>query len=75
MNQVSVKRSYRTCGSCGGEGTKTSYDYYDLPKVICDDCGGSGLILVPLEEKEGLWVHVPEPFVFAPKRSRRVRYE
>lgn len=75
MNQVSVKRGYRTCSSCGGEGTKISYDYPDLPHVICDDCGGSGVVLVPLPEREGLWVHVPEPFVFAPKRSRRVRYE
>ncbi len=40
MNQVSVKRGYRTCSSCGGEGTKISYDYPDLPHVICDDCGG-----------------------------------
>lgn len=38
-------RGYQTCSGCGGRGTRISYDYPDLPHVICDDCGGSGVIL------------------------------
>ena len=63
-------RGYRDCGC--NEGRRISYYYPDLPMVICDDCGGSGVVLVSLPEREGLWVYVPEP-LFAPKRGRRSR--